>query len=93
LGAEQEFSPGETTGARTLRFRDDANELFTFDMVVTAYQRTAGASGSGGDGGTSASGSNSSASSGASLTSLTSVLRVTVNPLSGGVQVQLVRLL
>jgi len=93
LGAEQEFSPGETTGARTLRFRDDANELFTFDMVVTAYQRTAGASGSGGDGGTSASGSNSSASSGASLTSLTSVLRVTVNPLTGGVQVQLVRLL
>ncbi|HKQ99601.1 MAG TPA: S8 family serine peptidase, partial [Pyrinomonadaceae bacterium] len=47
LGADQIFSPAEKTGKRTIQFRDDAGEMFSFDAVVTAYQN-GGTSGGGG---------------------------------------------
>ncbi|HSL84829.1 MAG TPA: S8 family serine peptidase, partial [Thermoanaerobaculia bacterium] len=45
LGADGVFSPAETTGARTLRFHDPANELFTFRARVRAYKGDGGAGG------------------------------------------------
>lgn len=40
LGADEAFTPGETTGTRTLQFADPASELFTFDVIVYAHQGT-----------------------------------------------------
>ncbi|HLM56485.1 MAG TPA: S8 family serine peptidase, partial [Pyrinomonadaceae bacterium] len=48
LGADQAFTPGETSAARTMRFNDPKAELFTFDVQVTAYKRASGAAGGGG---------------------------------------------
>ena len=47
LGADGVFSAAETTGARTLRFHDPANELFTFRARVRAYKGEGGAGSSG----------------------------------------------
>ena len=91
LGSDQEFAPGEVTGARNLQFRDDAAEMFTFDVVVTAYQRgssPAGAAG-GGSAGTSGSGDGSGTSAESPLQSVSRVLRFTVNPLTRSVTSQL----
>ena len=97
LGDDQQFSPGEITGARTLRFQDNASELFTFDAVVTGYLSTGGESSSSssstsssGSSGTTSSTSLSSASD--LLTDFTAVLRFTANPLTKTVTVQLVSL-
>ncbi|HYN86518.1 MAG TPA: S8 family serine peptidase [Pyrinomonadaceae bacterium] len=91
MGADDTFAAGETTGVRTLRFRNTASEMFTFDARVTAYAR-AGA----GDGTTSIGGDNppQSGSGGAlpSIPGVTSVMRVTVNPLTRKVSVLAVRL-
>jgi len=97
LGDDQQFSAGEITGARALRFQDTASELFTFDAVVTGYLSSAGASagsnsnsgkGSSGSSGKTSSPSLSSASD--LLTDFTAVLRFTANPLTKTVTVQLV---
>jgi hypothetical protein len=91
LGADERFSPGETTGARTLRFRDGASEMFTFDTVVTAYQQAGGSSG----GSTDASGSPApppSSSDALSLPQIPSVMRFTVNPVTKSVTAQIVNL-
>jgi subtilisin family serine protease len=96
IGAEQEFTPAETTGARTLRFNDPAAELFTYDMQVTAYRRAAdaGATTSGAtDGGSAGGTSSASGTSDSPLLPVTSVLRVTANPLTKTVGVKLVGLL
>ncbi len=93
LGPEQQFSPNEVTGARTMRFQDSASELFTFDAVVTAYVGSAGSSSSSAatTGGTSSSGTSAS-DPGALLNQLTAVMRFTANPLTNTVTVQLVSL-
>jgi len=92
LGADEEFSAGERTGKRTLEFNDPAAELFTFDAVVTAYQRGAGGSGAGGasagEGGGAASGSGGGGSG--PLTQLfPKVVRITANPLTKAVTASL----
>ena len=92
LGSDQEFAPGEVTGARNLQFRDDAAEMFMFDVVVTAYQRGAASAGTAGSGDAStsaSSGDGSQTSADGPLQSFTRVLRFTVNPLTGSVTSQL----
>jgi len=44
LGSDEQFSAAEVSGSRTMRFRDNASELFTFNAIVTAYQRAGGTS-------------------------------------------------
>ncbi len=95
LGADEVFGPNETTGARTLVFRDSANEMFTFDTVVTAYQQTGGSSSSATTSNTGTTGSTSSASNSGPLgvlSKFTAVMRYTVNPLTKSVTAQLVSL-
>lgn len=84
LGADQLFNIGEKTGTRTLQFRDTAAELFSFDVVITAYQQGATdgssamtvSSDSGAGGATGTSGGSSQ------LQSVTKVMRITVNPVT-----------
>jgi hypothetical protein len=89
LGADQEFAPAEVTGNRSLEFNDSTAEMFSFDVVVTAYERGAGGgAASGGEaGGASAAGGSSP--QGTSLQSLTKVMRITVNPLTKSVVAKL----
>jgi minor extracellular serine protease Vpr len=91
LGTDQVFAPAETTGNRTLEFNDSAAEMFSFDVVVTAYQQGVGGASGGGDGGegASAAGGAESSASGGSLLPLTKVMRITVNPLTKSVIAQL----
>jgi subtilisin family serine protease len=90
LGADQQFAPAETTGNRSLEFNDSAAEMFSFDVVVTAYERgSGGASASGGGESGAGSAGGSSSGSGASLQSLTKVMRITVNPLTRSVVAKL----
>jgi hypothetical protein len=88
LGSDEQFSPGEMSASRTMRFRDNASELFTFSAIVTAYQRVGG--GSPGapppPGGESPSGGGS----GTSLGGLTTLMRFAVNPVLRTVSVSLV---
>jgi subtilisin family serine protease len=89
LGSDEIFTAAEKTGARTIQFRDSASELFTFDAVVTAYQRK-GAPGSlsnsepGG-------GSTPSDDPGSGLPDLTSLVRFSVNPLTRVVTAQVIQ--
>jgi hypothetical protein len=46
LGADQQFTVAEKTGARTISFRDTASEMFSFDVAVTAYRYKGNGSGS-----------------------------------------------
>ncbi|HUQ31013.1 MAG TPA: S8 family serine peptidase [Pyrinomonadaceae bacterium] len=93
LGADQVFSPLEVTGNRSLEFNDPAAEMFSFDVVVTAYQQGSnGAAATGGDGGGGAAAGTSAtggSSPGTSLQSLTKVMRITVNPLTKSVVAKL----
>ena len=91
LGPDQEFAPAEVTGNRSLEFNDAAAEMFSFDVVVTAYERGAGATAAAGGGGTSgASPAGASGPSGGTpLQSLTKVMRITVNPLTRSVTAKL----
>lgn len=91
LGADQVFAPAEKTGKRTLQFRDNASEMFSFDAVVTAYQNGSGganpiggASGSGSSGGGSSTGGNT-----LGLPTIPKVMRFTVNPLTKAVTAKL----
>ncbi len=95
LGSDQIFSPGEATGARTVRFQDSASELFSWDVQVTAYVQTGGASSSSSQSSSSSSSSSSNSSSGLPtgnlpLTKITAVMRFTANPLTKTVTSQLV---
>src|SRR6185503_7193340 len=90
LGPDDQFSPAEVTGNRTIKFQDNASELFTFKAVVTAYQRIGG--GSAGDpaaGGSSPAGSSGTSTS---LEGLTSLLQFTVNPVLKTVAVSIVQI-
>jgi len=91
LGSDQQFSPAEATGARTLRFADSASELFQFDVDVTAF--LANSSG-GSSSSTQSAGAGGSTQSGLSLPGINlqgvkTVMRFTVNPLTGGITSQL----
>lgn len=92
LGVDQIFSPAEVSSSRTLEFNDNASELFTFDVVVTAYQSIGGTGGAGapgsGSGGGSTGGTSQSGTS-TPLTTLTRVMRITANPLTGIVSASL----
>lgn len=94
LGADEQFSPNETTGTKTMRFQSARSEIFTFDVVVTAYL-SSGSPGGGGAPGTAAPGGGSSpAGSGPTtgLTKITAVIRITANPLTNSVTTKLIRL-
>lgn len=90
LGTDQEFAAAEITGSRALEFNDSAAEMFSFDVVVTAFER--GATDSGGGGAAAPAGGGAGAGSGSSGTSLqllTKVMRITVSPLTGSVTAKL----
>ena len=96
LGADQIFSPAETTASRTIRFQDSAAEMFSWDVQVTAYVATGGSAGASSQG--SSSGSSSQSSSGGlpsanlPLTKVTAVMRFTANPLTKTVTSKLISL-
>jgi hypothetical protein len=92
LGADQLFAPAEKTGKRTIQFRDNASEMFSFDAVVTAYQNGSSGAGAGaGGGGAQGSGAAAGGSSGnpLGLPSIPKVMRFTVNPLTKAVTAKL----
>jgi len=79
------------SGNRTMRFRDDASELFTFSAIVTAYrQMSPGAPGAAPPAGGAPTGGSSGSST--SLLGLTSLMKFTVNPALKTVSVTVVRL-
>lgn len=86
IGDDDVFSAGETTGSRLLQFRDERAELFTFEALVTAFERagggTAAASG--------ATAISTQSSSGGDAGGTMSLMSFTVNPLTGAVIVELV---
>lgn len=93
IGSDQIFSASETSAARTVRFQDNASEMFTFDAVVTAYVSTGGGSSSSSSSSSSQQSSSGSGGSGVlPLTQLKAVLRFTANPLTKTVTAQLVSL-
>jgi len=93
LGSDEQFTPNEVSGNRTMKFQDNASELFTFSAIVTAYQQVGGGS----SGSTSPPPPGSSSTSGTSgsntsLAGLTSLMKFTANPLTKSVTVQVVSL-
>ncbi|HJQ24730.1 MAG TPA: S8 family serine peptidase [Blastocatellia bacterium] len=90
LGSDEQFSPNEVSGAHTLRFRDNASELFTYTAIVTAYQQVGGSPGGPPPGGDS--GGDASSGSSTTLQGLTSLMRFAVNPMTRSVTVSLVRI-
>lgn len=92
LGTDQVFAPAEKTGKRTIQFRDNASEMFSFDAVVTAYQNGSGgaAAGGGAEGtGAPAAGGSGSGSNTLGLPTIPKVMRFTVNPLTKAVTAKL----
>lgn len=89
LGTDQEFAAAEITGSRALEFNDSAAEMFSFDVVVTAFERGATDSGGGGAAAPAGGGAGAGGSSGTSLQLLTKVMRITVSPLTGSVTAKL----
>ena len=94
VGPEQQFSPSEVSGARTLRFQDNASEMFTFDAIVTAYLGSGGSSGEFRFQVLQASSRllPKAAAVYCRLKQVTGVMRFTANPLTKTVTVQLVSL-
>jgi len=93
LGSDEQFTPNEVSGNRTMKFQDNASELFTFSAIVTAYQQVGG--GSSGSSSPPPSGSSSTSGTSGSNTSLarlTSLMKFTANPLTKSVTVQVVSL-
>jgi hypothetical protein len=93
LGSDQIFSSSEVSAPRTLRFQDNASEMFNFDAMVTGYLPAGGSSSPA----AAASSSPPPAPSGSDPTSgllkpVTALMRFTANPLTKTVTVQLVSL-
>ncbi len=90
LGADQFFAPAEKTGKRTIQFRDNASEMFSFDAVITAYQNGSGANPT-----VEGAGSGAGATGGQTggnilgLPTIPKVMRFTVNPLTKAVTAKL----
>ncbi|MGZ5434962.1 MAG: S8 family serine peptidase [Pyrinomonadaceae bacterium] len=95
LGADQLFSPAEISSPRSMRFEDNTAEMFTFDVVVTAYLPN-GTGGAGTQGAAapppSGGGSDSGLTGQLPLTKVTAVMRFTANPLTKKVTASLVTL-
>jgi hypothetical protein len=90
LGTDQLFSPAEKTGKRTLQFRNNASEMFSFDAVVTAYQNGSGGAGGANTGGEAAPPANGSSNGSIlGLPAIPKVMRFTVNPLTKAVTAKL----
>jgi hypothetical protein len=90
LGTDEAFTPAEVTGARTLEFNDPSAQMFSFDIMVTAYERAPGAGGAAAGGSNAgANSSDGSSSSGLSIPGVPKVLRFTVNPLTKSVTAKL----
>ncbi len=88
IGSDNQFGAAEKTGTRTLQFRNNASEMFSFDAVVTAYQNGgAGAAAGGSSAGASSSGSG--AGSGLGLPQVPKLMRFTINPLTRTVTAKL----
>ena len=94
IGTDEQFTPAEVTGTRTLRFQDNAFEMFTYDAVVTAYIGGGGPGGSSAapSGGSPTPPSGNSTSNLLALSKVTAVMRFTANPLTKTVTAQLVSL-
>lgn len=88
---DEVFDSGETTDARHLEFRNEESELFTFQAVVTAYQRTGGSTS--GAGSTTDDDGADDGSDTSGLESITRVLEFTVDPLTGTVTTSLIEVL
>jgi subtilisin family serine protease len=89
VGSDEQFTPNEVTGNRTLRFQDNSSELFTFSAIVTAYQRV-GSGGAPGNAPPPGGGSSGTAGSSTTLQGLTSLMRFAVNPVLRTVSVSIV---
>lgn len=90
LGTDQLFAPAEKTGKRTLQFRDNASEMFSFDAVITAYQNGSGGAGSGGGAGAGAPAAGGSTGGNTlGLPAIPKVMRFTINPLTKAVTARL----
>jgi hypothetical protein len=91
IGSDQIFSSSEVSAPRTLRFQDNASEMFTYDAMVTAYLAAGGSSAPAGAASSSQASSGSDPTSGL-LKPVTALMRFTANPLTKTVTVQLVSL-
>jgi hypothetical protein len=90
IGSDQLFTPAEATGSRSLQFYNNG-ELFSWDVLVTAYVGTgAGSSSSSSSSTQSGSPSGSGVTGILPLTQIKSVMRFTYNPLTKTVTKQLV---
>jgi subtilisin family serine protease len=93
VGADQQLSPGESTGSRRVQFNNPASEMFQFSVVVRGHlPDAAGASGGGAAaGGTDGAGASGASSGSGAATSSGSALpagvtlRFVVNPLTKSV--------
>jgi len=93
LGADEQFSAGERTAARTLRFQNNFDEMFTFDVIVTAYVGGSGSSSSSQGSGAQAPPSGGGTTGGLlPLSKITAAIRFTANPLTKTVTAQLIKL-
>lgn len=93
-GEDGALSPGESSGARRLRFNNPSNEAFTAEFEVVGHVPRAsgagGASASGASSGEGAGGSGSGGTASSTVGALASgVLSVSYNPLTGIVSVEL----
>jgi hypothetical protein len=88
LGSDEQFTPAEVTGTRRLQFNDSAAELFSFDVVVTAFQSNASGGGAAAQA-PAAGGSGTQGGSGSSPLAILRVMRFTVNPLTRTVTAKL----
>lgn len=89
LGSDGQFTPDETTSARTMRFQNPRSEGFFFNAVATAYVGSGGGSaGSSSPSQQSSSAPNSPA--GVDLTKITTVRRFTYNPITKTLTSQLI---
>jgi hypothetical protein len=92
LGADEQFSAAEITGNRSLQFNDSTAEMFSFDVVVTAFQNGGTGSAAGGEASAPAAGGGGGSSDPlSSLTNLNGVMRISVNPLTKTVTAKLIK--
>ncbi len=99
VGAD--LTPGEESGSRTIRFSNPSTSLFTFTARIYAHLPDAAAAGSGSSasgtsegtssGGGGAAGGGGSGQGGLNTGGTAQLLRVTVNPLTHSVSVQLIQ--
>lgn len=94
LGSDQLFSPAEATQTRTIKFQDSTNEIFSWDVQVTAYvaNGTSPIAGAPAPGGSPAPPAGGGANGLLPLTKITAVMRFTANPLTRTVTKQLIKL-